>query len=115
MDRAQQIGIEVRKEWRDQFRGWVAVNGIHVDRDSRRLSIRTVQQLHARDFFVPQFRHRHLAMIAAQYLVQPGSFLPADHNGSQKSVALDGLLERGHLLFREVLGVALEREELIEP
>jgi len=91
------------------------VDRVHVDRDPRGLSVGAVQQLDARDAFVPQFRHAHLAVIAGQNLEEIAPLLLPHHDGGQESIPLDRVLERRHLPLGQILRIAFQGYELIEP
>ena len=114
MDRAQQLFIQIREKRGDQFRRRVAVNGVHVDRDSRRLGVGAMQQLDAGNRFVAEFGDGHFAVIARENFIERAAFLLSHHDRRQKTIPLDRVLERRHLAFGEILRVALQRHELIE-
>ena len=113
MDRAQQLFIQIREKRGDQFRRRVAVNGVHVDRDSRRLGVGAMQQLDAGNRFVAEFGDGHFAVIARENFIERAAFLLAHHDGRKKAVALNGFFKSRHLTGREILRVAFERHELV--
>jgi hypothetical protein len=114
MNSPQYLCVEIGEKWRDQLRRGIAVYRVHIHRDSRGLGVRTAEQLDTRDALVSQLRYGHLAMIAGKDFKQLAALLFSHHDGGQKSVALDGCLERDHLFFGEILRVALQRDELVK-
>jgi hypothetical protein len=102
--------VHLCQERGEQFGRWVAVDGVHVDRDSRGpLVIAGVNEQRGNLDKTGLSAGDH-AMITAEDLIRLA--LSAHDDGRQEAVALDGALERLALLIRQILRVAPQRYKI---